>query len=423
MRPHLPRGSASSGPAPWRAAHVRAAAFSLMAIALLSGALLAYGAPPAAASVDMPSWTITAALSPGEQEGPDITATSAILIDADTGAVLFSKAPDEPLPMASTTKIMTSILVLESLDLDEKIVVPKSATGTAGSLAGLVWGEVLTVEELMYALLLPSGNDAALTLAEETAGSVQGFVKKMNERAEQMGLANTHFSNPNGLHLEDHYSSARDLATMAQYAMKDPAFRRIVDTPTYELPWPGDEGVREFKNGNVLLNEYPWVNGVKTGSTPYAHYCMVASGSLEGVSLIAVLLGAADDDTRWKETKALLNYGLALYPRTLLADRGQLVAELDISDLLGRTVRLVTERALTMRLSPTDVITASARVFDQVKPPVHVGDELGVIDFSLDGTFVDSVTLIAARSLEKPAIADILHYLMYARTPEFMCAD
>jgi D-alanyl-D-alanine carboxypeptidase (penicillin-binding protein 5/6) len=419
-----PHRTASGGLAAISATLTRAVAVTLVAAALLCSAFLAGGASPAFASSDIPSWTITAAPSASAQATPDITATAAILIDSDSGAVLYAKNPDERLPMASTTKIMTAILVLESLELDKKVVVPKSATGTAGSLAGLVWGEVLTVEQLLYALLVPSGNDAALTLAQETAGSVQAFVQKMNEKAEEMGLTNTHFANPNGLHLENHYSSARDLATMAEYAMRDPTFRRIVDTPTYELPWPGkDAGVRKFKSGNVLLNEYPWVNGVKTGSTPYAKYCMVASGTLEGVSLIAVLLGAADDDTRWKETKSLLDYGLALFPRTLLVDRGQLVAELDVPDPLDRKVRLVAQKALTMRLAATEVVTASARLKGEVTPPVHVGEVLGVVDFSLDGTFLDSVELVAAQSLEKPAITDVMHYWTFARRPELMPAD
>jgi D-alanyl-D-alanine carboxypeptidase (penicillin-binding protein 5/6) len=419
MRSPTPGGETGAGRQPARVASSRFVALAALAMALALGLLADAWSSPAYADSTFPPRTITAATSATEQEPPEVSATAAILIDSQTGAVIFSKQPDERLPMASTTKIMTSILVLESLDLDQRVVVPRSAAGTAGSLAGLVYGEVLTVEQLMYAMLIPSGNDAALTLAVKTSGSVQAFVNKMNEKAEEMGLANTHFANPNGLHLEDHYSSARDLATMAQYAMRNPTFRRVVDTPEYELPYPGeDQGVRKFKNGNVLLKEYPWVNGAKTGSTPYAGYCMVASGSRDGVSLIAVLLGDADDDTRWKETKALLNYGMSQFPPTVLVDRGELVAELDVSDPLGRKVRLVSQQASTMRLYAIEVITAQARLLDEVALPVSVGDTLGVLDFTMDGTFIDSVPLIAGNSVEKPDIAEVWLTWMYAMHPD-----
>jgi D-alanyl-D-alanine carboxypeptidase (penicillin-binding protein 5/6) len=377
----------------------------------LMGVVFAAWPASAAAIPELSAYTITPAFAAGATTPPNFVATAAILVDATTGKVLYEKNADQRLPMASTTKIMTAILVLETLDLDQKVVVPKDATGIPGSIAGLMWGEVLTVEQLMYALLIPSGNDAALTLAEKSAGSVQAFVNKMNGKAEEMGLTNTHFGNPNGLHLENHYSSARDLATMAEYAMQNPVFRRIVDTPEYELPYPGeDQGIREWKSGNVLLNELPWVNGIKTGSTPYAGYCMVVSASRDGVSLIGVLLNDPDDDTRWVETKALLDYGMGLFPPTVLVDKGELVEDLDISDPIGRTVRLVSSKAVTMRLAPDEVVTAQPRLFDDVRLPVHVGDELGVLDFTIDGVFVDSVKLIAANSVPIPDLDEILEY-------------
>ncbi len=418
MRSPAAGSAAETGRSPARVVLARVVVLValVMAVAAVALGLLAIEwASPAYAATTFPPKTISSAAAAAEQEPPELTATAAIVIDSETGTVVFSKQPDERLPMASTTKIMTSILVLESLDLDEKVIVPKSVTGTAGSLAGLMWGEVLTVEELMYALLLPSGNDVALTLAMETSGSVQAFVQRMNEKAEEMGLTNTHFANPNGLHLENHYSSARDLAVMAQYAMRDPTFRRIVSTPEYELPYPGvDQGVRKYKNGNVLLKEYPWVNGVKTGSTPYAGYCMVVSGSRDGVSLIAVLLGATDDDTRWKETKALLNYGMSQFPPTVLVDSGELVAQFDVPDPTGRKVRLVSQQAFTTRLGATEVVTAQARLLGGVSMPVHVGDSLGVLDFTLDGTFLGSVPLVAGNSVEKPDIGEVFLEWMYA---------
>jgi D-alanyl-D-alanine carboxypeptidase (penicillin-binding protein 5/6) len=396
---------------------IRAAALFSLATAVLPAALLLGFASQASASAGLPTKTITAELPPSAQIPPTITAKAAILVNADSGAVLFSQDADEQLPMASTTKIMTAAVVLESLDLDEKITVPLNATGAAGSVAGLEWGEVLTVEQLLYCLLIPSGNDAAVTLAEAAAGSVPAFVERMNAKADALGLTNTHFVNPNGLHGEDHYSSARDLAVLAQYALQDPVFRRIVDTPTYDLPRPGEDTVREFKNGNALLSKYDWVNGVKTGSTPYAEYCMVASGSIEGVSLISVLLGAADDDVRWKETEALLDYGFHLYPRTVLATRGELFGEAELSDPLDREVPLVAENALVVRLSEGDVVVGAPRLLGDTAPPVQVGDVLGVCEFTLEGTILGSVRLVAARAVEGASLGEIVFYWRYWRLP------
>jgi D-alanyl-D-alanine carboxypeptidase len=388
------------------------ASVAVMVVFILAHASVVHASPTVLAK-KIPAAEYSSLPSP-----PDITARAAIVVDTGTGEVLFEQEADTQLPMASTTKIMTATLVLESLDLDEKVVVPQHAAGTAGSVANLQWGEVLTVEQLLYALMVPSGNDAAITLAEETAGSVSAFVEMMNDKAEALGLSNTHFSNPNGLHLEDHYSSARDLATLTQYAMQDPTFRRIVDTPKYELPWPDGSFIREYKSGNVLLEKYPWVDGVKTGSTPYAGYCMVASGTYDGTSLVVVLLGAENDDVRWAEVEALFDYGLTVRPWTVLADKGELVGELDTADPLRRQVRIVAQRALTVRLSPGDEVIRTAQVVDEVMLPVHIGDALGELDFYLDGVLLGSVALVAAQTLDRIPVGEFINQwrLGFAKT-------
>ncbi len=318
--------------------------------------------------------------------------------------------------MASTTKIMTAVLALESLDLDATVTVSANAVATIGSKSGLQAGEVLTVEQLLYALLVVSGNDASVALAETIAGSVPAFVEKMNEKADALGMANTHFVNPCGLNNARHFSSAQDLAILAQYALRNPVFARIVDTIDLELPPlapvpPATEKtLRKFDNQNELLKQLAWVTGVKTGSTPYAKYCVVASGTFEGVSLIAVVLGAGEDNTRWKEAKALLKYGLRLHPRTVLISRGELVAELDLPDRFGRKVRLVADKTVVVRLSETQVVTASATLDRAPAVPVRVGETFGKIDFTLDGKRVGSANLIAAQPVDTPTIQTILEY-------------
>jgi D-alanyl-D-alanine carboxypeptidase (penicillin-binding protein 5/6) len=364
----------------------------------------------------VPNIEVAASFPAGEPTQPKITARAAILIDADTGKILFSHNANARLPMASTTKIMTALLVLETLDLDTKVKVSANAVATIGSKTMLVQGEVLTVEQLLNALLVVSGNDAGVALAEAAAGSVKAFVEKMNTKADALGLTNTNFVNPCGLNSKKHFSSAKDLATLAQYALADPVFSRIVDTVLFSLPpippvAPStQETRRDFDNQNELLHRYAWVTGVKTGSTPYAKYCVVASGTVEGVSLIAVVLGAGEDETRWKEAKALFDYGFSLYPRTVLVNNGQLITDLDVADLAGRRVRLVADRAIVARLSRTDVATGTVRLDRDMTLPVNVGDAFGTIEFTLDGRTLGSAKLLAAQPLERPTVKMILDY-------------
>jgi D-alanyl-D-alanine carboxypeptidase (penicillin-binding protein 5/6) len=391
-----------------------------MALATVAFLTVSFFGPPhpASASTEIPSITITASFPSGELDAPDVTATAALVIDTDSGLVLYSKNADQRLPMASTTKIMTAILVLESLDLNAKVTVSRNAHFQSGSVVGLQQGEVVTVEQLLYGLLVFSGNDAAVALAEEMSGSVANFVDKMNAKAQEMGLSNTHFVNPDGLQAENHYSSAADLVTMAQYAMKNPVFRQIVDTPVYYLPHPSQETPRELKSSNTLLTQYEWVNGVKTGSTPYSGYCMVASGSMEGVSLIVVLLGAVDDATRWREVDALFQYGFGLNPRTVIAEPGGLVAEVALSDPLDTRVRLVADGFLVKRLGEDDWVTGSVSLLRDLTLPVQAGEVYGSVEFTEDETALGLVDLVAAKSVDVPSFWDILQYTRHLHLPE-----
>ena len=399
MRRRLPKGRLTFG------------LLLLLAMVLLFVVASPRLVPPASASTPVSGKTITPALADDEPRPPTITATAAIVIDMDSGRVLYSRNANARVPMASTTKIMTAVVALESLALQTKVTISANAAATIGSKLWLETGQVLTVEQLMYGLLVSSANDAAVALAEATAGSTRAFVEKMNEKAKALGLSNTHFANVNGLNAEKHFSSAKDLAILAQHAMQDPAFRSIVRTREYSLPDPANPGMSlEHKNHNLLLNWRAWVTGVKTGSTPYAKYCLVASATRDGVSLISVLLGAEEDAVRWKESKALLKYGFSLYARTVLADRGEMVTELAVPDGLDRRVRLVADRPLVASLFKTDVVTSSVRADRAVVLPVQAGDVFGTMEFTLDGTSLGSVNLIAAQPVENVTIRMILDH-------------
>jgi D-alanyl-D-alanine carboxypeptidase (penicillin-binding protein 5/6) len=229
--------------------------------------------------------------------------SSYIVMEADKMEVLKSYNENAKLPMASTTKIMTALIVIENCKLDEKVTIPAQAVGIEGSSIYLREGEVLTVEELLYGLMLRSGNDSSVALALYVAGSVENFAIMMNIRAESMGLTNTHFVNPNGLHDDNHYTTSFDLGTIACVAMQNPIFRNIVGTKTTVIA--EGESTRYLKNKNKILYNYEGGNGIKTGYTKKAGRCLVASAERNGVTMISVALNRS---AMFEECSSLLDY-------------------------------------------------------------------------------------------------------------------
>lgn len=229
---------------------------------------------------------------------PAVTAQAAIVSDVTSGQVLAEKNAHQRLAPASTTKIATALVALQQGQLEEQIVIPESAL-IEGAQMGLSPGQVVTLEELLYGLLLPSGNDAAMAIAQHIGGSVDGFVAMMNQEAEALGLTDTHFANPHGLDAPDHYSSAYDLMVMARQALANPTFARIVSTPEYTFRG------RRLTNRNELLGNYPGADGVKTGTTSTAGECLVASATRQGHQVLVVVLGSQD---RYGDASTLLNY-------------------------------------------------------------------------------------------------------------------
>jgi D-alanyl-D-alanine carboxypeptidase (penicillin-binding protein 5/6) len=363
---------------------------------------------PLATSLDKPI-TLVPADEGAQPVVPRVTAKGAIVVDMDTGTVLYARNADKQLEMASTTKMMTAILILESMDLGRVVKVPAAAVGAAGSTLGLKRGESFTVKELLYMMLIPSANDAAITLAIAQAGSVKQFVAEMNARAEKMGLTNTHFENAWGLHVEGHVSSARDMAKIASAAMRDATFRKIVSTKEFTLNKPvGGIRGRVIKTSNELLRDYSWVNGIKTGSTPFAGYCLAASATKDGLTLISIVLGAKDEDTRELESKALLEYGFDRCPKKSLIDEGTVIVDVPVVDPLARKVRLVTGAALSRRLLGNREVTAQVKLSKDVTLPVKAGDELGELDLRQGDADLGSVKLLAAQSVDLPDLRTIM---------------
>lgn len=236
------------------------------------------------------------------------SAGAAVLISADTNEILFEKNARTKLYPASTTKIMTLIVALENGDPEEIVSVGADAAKTGGSSLELRAGEQMRLLDLMYGLMLVSGNDAAVAIADHVAGSAAAFAEKMNRKAKEIGAQSTHFTNPNGLPDAGHYTSAYDLSQIAKYGYQYPLFRDIVGAKRMMVGWHGSPRVSALKNTNRLLGAYPGCDGVKTGYTRAAGRCLVASAERGGARLIAVVMNS---DNRWEEAAALLDYGFA----------------------------------------------------------------------------------------------------------------
>lgn len=248
---------------------------------------------------------------PPPQSAPPATAAHALaLLDATSGHFLTLSNADERRPMASTTKIMTALVILENCTLGDTVTVPREAVGVEGSSIYLFENEEITVETLLYALLLSSANDAATALAIHAAGSVAEFAALMNEKAAAMGLTNTHFTNPHGLYDENHYTTARELALLTAAALSDKTFAEIVSTKRYTAPQNGTDATRLFLNHNRLLRTYEGAVGVKTGFTKKSGRCLVSAATREGLTLIAVTL---DDGNDWRDHAALFDWGFSEY--------------------------------------------------------------------------------------------------------------
>ena len=288
----------------------------LALIAITVAAFFVSTASSVAASAAAPQAKVTqATTSPTINEtatAPAIHVSHAILIDMSSGRVLYSSNPDDRCAIGSTTKIMTAILLLESLPLDRVVTVSPRAASVGEQSLGLKAGDQLTVEQLLYGALVHSGNDAACALAEACSGSIESFVSEMNAKASELGLKNTHFANPDGLDAPGHYSSARDLATLARYAMQNSEFRKIVGTESYSITLRSGSTPFTFHNVNRLLGSASWVTGVKTGFTNDAHFCLVASGSNSGASVISVVLGESNWTNTYADGEKLLEYGFKL---------------------------------------------------------------------------------------------------------------
>lgn len=315
---------------------------------------------------------------------PAVSAQSAILMDAFTGRVLWEQNADEQALIASTTKIMTGLLVSELCSLEDQVEVPRQAVGTEGSSMYLKEGEVLTVKALLYGLMLHSGNDAAVALAVHCSGSVEEFTNRMNQKAESLCLKHTHYANPHGLDDDGNYSTARDLAVLTAYAMNNEIFHQVVSTKTAVFE------NRCLTNHNKLLWQYEGAVGVKTGYTKSAGRILVSCAEREGRRLIAVTISDPND---WADHKQLLDFGFQAYAPRELVQAGAVMAEVPVISGGEALAQAVTAEAYAYPMAENEQASFSMDLPVFVFAPVLAGEQAGVLRIEIDGKEVAGIPL------------------------------
>ena len=330
-----------------------------------------------------------------------ISAQKAILVDGETGRVIYEKDADSRSLIASTTKIMTALLVCEQCNVLDRMRIPKEAAGIEGSSMYLQEGEVLTVQELLYGMMLHSGNDAAVALAIYCGGTVEGFVQLMNDKAHRLGLTGTHFENPNGLDGPTHYSTARDLAVLTAYAMQNPLFAQTVSTKNVRV------GQRSLQNHNKLLWRVDGVDGVKTGYTRAAGRILVSSAQRGGRRLICVTINDGND---WVDHQTLLEDGFSRYSRQCIVEKGQILGAMPVVGGESQWVNLVAAEEFVFPLSADEDPTILLSGQEFVYAPVVQGDEAGYAYILLNEKPIGKVALSYEQTVEQEKQPEKKHF-------------
>ncbi len=333
-----------------------------------------------------------------------VSAQSAIVIEQSTGRVLYSKNSDTHLPMASTTKIMTAICAIENGNLEDEVPISAQAATTEGSSMYLQEGEKMNLKELLYGLMLSSGNDAAVAIAEYFGGN-DSFVKMMNQKTKEVGALDTNFANPNGLPDDSHYSTAHDMARITAYGLKNPEFAQIVSSKTYKVQGEGKAYPRQLTNHNKLLNMCKGCIGVKTGFTKAAGRCLVSACERDGMTLICVTLNAPDD---WNDHCNLYNNLFSEYEMKRIIESGQRAKEIKIENSETNKVIAVADSDIYYPLTASEKIDVKINGADNLVAPVAKGEKCGEMILFLNNREVGRVGLVTDRDAEKISAAKVM---------------
>lgn len=340
-----------------------------------------------------------------------LNAKSAILMEEATGNILYESNPDERLPIASVTKVMTMLLIMEAVDsgkisLDDMVTVSEKAMSYGGSTMFLETGEQLTVNDMLKGIAVASANDGCVAMAEHLAGSESAFVDMMNEKAKELGMENTHFMNTNGLDEDDHYSSARDVAIMSRELMKHETIFN------YTSIWMDTlrGGKFQLANTNKLIRFYDGANGLKTGSTSKALCCLSAAAKRNDMQLIAVVLGAPTSAERFASAKSLLDYGFANYAVNTQITAGDEVQKIAVEKGVDKEVGVVAGDSCStlVKKGQEDNITKEIKIDETITAPIEAGQKIGTMTISRDGEVIADIDLNASSAVEKKGIGLII---------------
>lgn len=351
-----------------------------------------------------------------QKAGFTVAAKGAVLIDAETGEVLFAQDAHKELPLASVTKVMTMLLVMDAVDagkitLDDEVTISEYAASMGGSQMYMEPGEKHTVGQLMEGVAMASANDGCVALAEYVAGSEEIFVERMNEKAAELGMKDSHFVNTNGLPVADHYSSAYDIALMSKELYKHEETHVWFTTwqSTITVGLPGKEKEFGLTNTNKLIKQYTGCNGIKTGFTSDAGYCLSASATRGETHLIAVALGCETSKLRNAEVSKMLDYGFANYETFVAAEKGQVMAMVEVTHGTPQTVNAVTAQRITTLVAKgkTGEVTTSVQLDEKVPLPLKAGEKVGTLIVMKGGREAGKCDLVAECDVEKASFKEL----------------
>lgn len=410
----------------------------LMSIMLVLSSASAFAEPD---NSDSPSAQENIVMDSIIGKAPDVKyAEAAVLMDMESGRLLYAKNPQEKLYPASTTKMMTGIIALENGNMEDKVTATYEALKditNEDSHMGILIGEELTMEQLINGMMVYSANDAANVIAVHLGGSMDGFVDMMNNKAAELGMNNTNFENPCGVHDDNHYTTAEDLAILAQYCMKNESFREIVKKPIYSMPATNKYQLeRNLPTTNLFLSRarssyhyYQPCIGIKTGHTSKAGYCLVAAAEHEGTELLTVVMkcdntNESEGAYSYVDTKTLFTFGFNNYKEKIIASPGDIVADTKVNEAKGglRVSLTVPDEVKALIPANTDNetdIEKKVDVAESVDAPVNQGDAIGSVVYSYDGKDLAKVDLVAANTVERNEIIHVLNKILKVVTSPF----
>jgi len=338
---------------------------------------------------------------------PTISGKNAIAIEVNSGRILYEKNSFSKASIASTTKIMTLIVALENNKLSDTVVVSKKAAWTGGSSVNLKEGDKIKLSELLYGLMLNSGNDAAVAIAEHTAGNLEEFAKLMNEKAKEIGALNTNFVTPHGLDTQGHHSTAYDMAIISRYALKNPIISQIVSTRYYTMHFL-DGKTKELKNTNPLLSFYEGISGMKTGYTGMAGKCLVATAKRNDLNIIVVTLGEPSSRHRINDTVKILDYCFNNYKMYDLRELYPINFSLDIQKSIKKSITPIYKNSLVLPLLESEKENIKVRKYlvEELIAPIEINQYVGKIQFKTGNEVLGEIEICSPYSVDRTTISE-----------------